>query len=315
MAAFVGLPVATVGGRRPRSLSSRLRGTPLVAPLLSPRCSLTGPGGGVGSGALWQRRAAVAAAQSAAPAAASGALAFDKVPAFNPYEDDDDDDDEGRGGAGGGGRGSGGRGGGGGGDGGGVPDGPRDPLAWAAHVWTYNLARRPILSKAVSTSLIGLLGDLIAQGVSHRRALAAVPAGCPYRPPFRLDARRAAAVTALGFVFTGPMLHGWYETLGRVFPGGGWAAVASSVVADQSLFAPLVNGVYLMATGLMEGGGVDDVTAKVRGGFGDVWRKSIAVWVPAQAVNFGLVPLVWRVPYVNGVALLWTVLLSSVAHA
>lgn len=283
-------------------------------------CSLAAPAGGLGGGARWTRRPAGGGRTPRAAAAASvqSVLAFDKVPAVNPYEDDEDDDDDGEGGGGGGGGaggGGGGRGDGDGGDGGGGPSGPGDLLAWAARVWTYNLARRPILSKALSTAVIGLLGDLIAQVVGHRQALAAVPAGCPYRPPFRLDARRAAAVTALGFAFTGPALHGWYETLGRVFPGGGSAAVAGSVVADQGLFAPIVNGVYLFATGLMEGGAPREVAAKARSGWAGVWRKSVAVWVPAQVVNFGLVPLVWRVPYVNGVALVWTVLLSCVAHA
>ncbi|GAB0494480.1 hypothetical protein MMPV_005774 [Pyropia vietnamensis] len=283
-------------------------------PLRVVQCSLAAPVGGLSGGTRWQSRLARG---SFLADASQSVLAFDKVPAVNPYEDDDDDDDdEGIGGGAGcsGGGGGGGRGDGGGGDGGGGPSGPGDLFAWAARVWTYNLARRPILSKALSTAVIGLVGDLIAQVVGHRQALAAVPKGCPYRPPFRFDARRAAAVTALGFAFTGPALHGWYETLGRVFPGGGWAAVVSSVVADQSLFAPVVNGVYLFATGLMEGGAVRDVTAKVRTGLAGVWGKSVAVWLPAQVVNFGFVPLVWRVPYVNCVALMWTVLLSCMAH-
>lgn len=335
MAAAFTLVASLGGGTRRLTVTPRLSVRPCLPPpplLLLPslrlpsrlptaqllqgvvQCSLAAPVGGLGEGAHWHPKLK----WGSFPADTSqSVLAFDKVPAVNPYEDDDDDDgDEGSGGGAGGsgGGGGGGRGDGGGGDGSGGPSGPGDLFTWAVRMWTYNLARRPILSKALSTAVIGLLGDLIAQVLGHRQALAAVPKGCPYRPPFRFDSRRAAAVTALGFAFTGPALHGWYEALGRVFPGGGWAAVVSSVVADQSLFAPVVNGVYLFATGLMEGGAVRDVTAKVRTGLAGVWGKSVAVWLPAQVVNFGFVPVVWRVPYVNCVALMWTVLLSCMAH-
>lgn len=86
-------------------------------------------------------------------------------------------------------------------DGGGVLWGPGDVFACAARVWTYHLALLPILSQALSTTVTGLLGDMIAQVVCYPQALAAVPVGCTNRPPFRLDARRAAAVEALNSVY------------------------------------------------------------------------------------------------------------------
>ena len=54
--------------------------------------------------------------------------------------------------------------------------------------------------------------------------------------------------------------------------------------------------------------------AAVRSDWWPVVTANWKLWVPAQLVNFGVVPLHFQVLFANGVALVWNVYLSHMTH-
>lgn len=177
-----------------------------------------------------------------------------------------------------------------------------NPFLRLASLYLSAQSRWPIRTKAASTLVLSVLGDLVAQRIAARRA----------GVPFSLDGRRTAAVGAWAFCFMGPVLHHWFGALDRVFVGRGRAAVGAKVACDQLLFAPPFNAAFIGGVGALEG--ETRVVARVRGAIGETLRANWMLWPAAQAVNFALVPREWQMIYVNTVALGWSVALAYITH-
>ena len=52
----------------------------------------------------------------------------------------------------------------------------------------------------------------------------------------------------------------------------------------------------------------------VRSAWWDTVVANWKLWVPAQLINFGLVPIHWQVLFANGVATGWSIYLSRASH-
>lgn len=256
-------------------------------------------------------------------------LAFDKVPKGIPdwwdEEDDDDDEDnvnspfekrdrfnskkfdEGGGGEGGDYGGSGGgRGGrsdepddgGGGGDDG---DGKSNPFAASLAWYTSMLTKFPLRTKTITTSILGMLGDLIAQFSAHEN-------GTPYKH----DLSRTVAIGLWGLIFMGPVLHFWYTNLDRAVVGR--LSILGKVVADQTLFAPFFTTMFMFGCGVLEGNGLDTTKENWVSKFFPSMKASYMLWPLAQTINFMFVPKHFQVFYVNCVALFWNCVLTYISH-
>ncbi|KAF8933043.1 hypothetical protein BGZ58_006616 [Dissophora ornata] len=120
-----------------------------------------------------------------------------------------------------------------------------------------------------------------------------------------------------------PLIHTWYSFLEKNFPiniTSPSSSVNSSVkslpapssrliqtmtpalkrmVADQTLFAPA--GLALLFTGLtvLEGGGVQEIKDKLNNNYLTTLKANYAVWPIVQLVNFSLMPLQLRLPFVS----------------
>jgi peroxisomal membrane protein 2 len=218
---------------------------------------------------------------------------------INPYPFDKERKLGGSGGSGGGSGGSGSSGGGGSGGGGG---GFRPP-AFLLGLWGFYLKAlegRPVLAKGCTAATTNCIGDVIAQQLTKRP-----------EDPYRAD--RTLKFTALGFIVIGPLLHTWYNLLARTVTWKGPSAVAAKVALDRLFFAPVMIGAVFGATLAMDGK-AHLLRRKLEA---DWWPTVLAnwtVWVPAQAVNFALVPTQLQVLWAQTFAMAWKAYLSWKAH-
>lgn len=230
---------------------------------------------------------------------------FDKVPDKLPDwwdeedEDEEEDNDHEKGGNGNGNKGRGQGGGAGGGGGGGGGEEGIFALLLAAYVRA--IKTNPVRTKALSTGLIAILGDLLAQKISQRGD-----------GQFVLDLRRSASVGIWGLLALGPALHYWYGILDRLFLGR--YAVISKLLSDQLLFAPVCNTAFMLGVGSLEGNPFSEVSKTVREKFWPSTKANWTLWPAAQLLNFSLVPKTFQIVYVNCVALVWSVILAYIAH-
>ncbi|OAQ33823.1 hypothetical protein K457DRAFT_134150 [Linnemannia elongata AG-77] len=127
-----------------------------------------------------------------------------------------------------------------------------------------------------------------------------------------------------------PIIHTWYTVLDKNFPIAAQAVsnkqnqqaaakimqtlkpAVKRVTADQILFAPI--GLAMLFTGLtvLEGGGLQQIKDKLNNTFIPTLQANYLVWPMVQLVNFSVMPLQLRLPFVSVVGIAWNAYLSLV---
>ncbi|KAL2630900.1 hypothetical protein R1flu_015586 [Riccia fluitans] len=213
--------------------------------------------------------------------------------------------DGGNGGGGKQGGGEGGSGGGGGGGGGnegqsGAGDTGKSSRLWAFWLWYMGcLDSNPIFTKAITSALLTLFGDVFCQFVVDNAE--------------KLDIKRTCIMTLLGFALTGPTLHFWYLSLYKFVTVAGPLGVGVRLALDQFLFSPIFIAVFISSLMTLEGKS-SQIVPKLKQ---DLWEACLAnwkLWIPTQTINFMFVPQKLQVGFANIVALAWNTYMSYQSH-
>jgi hypothetical protein len=167
--------------------------------------------------------------------------------------------------------------------------------------YNHSLMTYPVITKAVSASCLVALGDVICQIIFSD----------PSSAPFSLQ--RTAQMGCIGLVLVGPSLHIWYGLLNRFIPEQSTRGALTRVALDQTVFTFPSILVFFTCLMLLEGR-PDDIVDTIRASFWDTCVANWQIWIPAQTVNFLLVPPMYQVLFSNCVGLLWNVVLSFLAH-
>lgn len=184
------------------------------------------------------------------------------------------------------------------------------PALAFGRAYNSHAQRRPLLVGTATTVLKTSAADLFAQTVIEDKRWDEV------------DWRRHGLFCGFGLVYLGGFQYWLYN---RAFvrlcaaatrAGGRAGSVAAKVVVDQGLHHPLVYfPVFYLLKGMVEGRTASGSMALCREELWDNCKALWAIWVPAQLVNFALVPQHLRIPYVAGVSFGWTVVLSAMRGA
>lgn len=154
------------------------------------------------------------------------------------------------------------------------------------------LAKKPILTKALTSAVGFALGDILAQ--------------CFLGGDAAFDWARFARVTSFGFVLHGTTGHVWYGKLDQLLPGTEAWKVAVKVAADQVLWAPIFTAMYFSYLGLAEGRSMDYIKAKIQNDTMAGVTASWKVWPIVHAVSFRFVPTELRILYINSIQVRWS---------
>ncbi|KFK26211.1 hypothetical protein AALP_AA8G217100 [Arabis alpina] len=171
---------------------------------------------------------------------------------------------------------------------------------WSFVSWYLALlSDYPVLTKAVTSALLTLIGDLICQLTIDKTS--------------SLDKKRTLTFTFLGLVLVGPALHFWYLYLSKVVTASGLTGTVLRLLLDQFVFAPIFVGVFLSAVVTLEGN-PSNVIPKLQQEWTGAVLANWQLWIPFQFLNFRFVPQNFQVLASNVVALAWNVILSFKAH-
>ncbi|XP_057804122.1 protein sym-1-like [Salvia miltiorrhiza] len=186
-----------------------------------------------------------------------------------------------------------------GGDAGGGGGGGHDSN-WSLISWYLSLlAKHPVITKAVTSAILTLVGDVICQLFIDQ-----VPSP---------DLKRTFIFTLLGLALVGPTLHFWYSYLSKVVTVPGASGTFLRLFLDQFIFSPIFIGTFLSTLVTLEGR-PSNVIPKLK----QEWLSSVVanwfVWIPFQFLNFQFVPQQFQVLAANFIALIWNVILSYKAH-
>jgi len=163
---------------------------------------------------------------------------------------------------------------------------------------------RPILSGIMITGCKTCGADILVQKAWEKKE--------------NIDWRRNAVFTIFGLGYLGGFQYILYNMwFPRWFIGNSFRAVAGKVAFDQTIntgvwYYPLF---YIVQDAVMQGrmntqslyDGAARYSRNVVTDMTNCWK----LWIPAQFINFWLVPTHIRVPYVAGISFVWTLVLSA----
>jgi Mpv17 / PMP22 family len=187
-----------------------------------------------------------------------------------------------------------------------IPSSLRRPLSSFLSWYSQQLDRRPLLTKSISAGLIGSSGDWICQYLSRHAALAVDSPTQPY------DWYRTGRFFVMGSLWVAPITSYWYTALAtRLVPGKtSVIRVTKRLVLDQFVFAPVFCPSFMGLLWLLEGLDLSTIAIKLKDVGPEIIVANWALWIPAMAVNFSVVPLKYQVLFGNVIALAWNVYLS-----
>ena len=165
------------------------------------------------------------------------------------------------------------------------------------------LTRHPLLSKYLShRAWTGMLitagGDLLAQAYEGNEGL---------------SSRRICNLAVYGFFLVGGFGHFWYRGLDRLFGAELTLGRASRKTVCELTYGLLDTVIFMgYAHGLS--GGHQSLGDKYKQDLGKVLGVGLCFWLPADLINFLLVPEPLRVLYVSVMSTVWYAFLSFASH-
>eukprot|EP00934_Nitzschia_sp_Nitz4_P005352 Nitzschia sp. Nitz4//scaffold91_size79674//33678//34502//NITZ4_005366-RA/size79674-processed-gene-0.107-mRNA-1//-1//CDS//3329560097//5342//frame0 len=190
---------------------------------------------------------------------------------------------------------------------------------WIFAWYSRQLERRPLLTKAVTSGVLAGVGDIVCQYLSYSHTIthhADTTATLTDSFWASIDWSRTAKFLGMGAFWVAPITHVWYHALSvRILPGSRTRSkVLQRLFVDQLIFAPLFVPTFLGGLWWLEGYSNAVILEKLWEATPSAVQANWTLWIPAQLVNFGWVPLRYQVLFGNVVALLWNVYVSWLAH-
>ncbi|XP_043271246.1 PXMP2/4 family protein 4 isoform X1 [Venturia canescens] len=125
----------------------------------------------------------------------------------------------------------------------------------------------------------------------------------PSQISLNYDWKQLQRYALIGCFVTGPILHGWYKWLDRIFRGTTMKIIMVKLFADQFILTPPLLVLFFISMSCLEGR--KDITRECRMKFVKTFQTSCLYWIPVQFVNFLLIPPALRVLYVSVAAFCW----------
>ncbi|KAI5824568.1 hypothetical protein K523DRAFT_315062 [Schizophyllum commune Tattone D] len=162
----------------------------------------------------------------------------------------------------------------------------------------YNAAllKRPMLTQCLTAAVLFSGGDVLAQQFVEKR-------GSLH------DYTRTARLAFYGGVCFGPPMTLWYQFLNRIKFASPRRAVIYRVWLDQAFLTPIAVVYFFSMMSLLEGKPYE-APDRVRSAYVPTIIRNWGVFIPAQIINFSIVPPQFRFAYVGVVSLFWNTYLS-----
>eukprot|EP00540_Astrosyne_radiata_P008475 CAMPEP_0116867508 /NCGR_PEP_ID=MMETSP0418-20121206/26666_1 /TAXON_ID=1158023 /ORGANISM="Astrosyne radiata, Strain 13vi08-1A" /LENGTH=246 /DNA_ID=CAMNT_0004503347 /DNA_START=52 /DNA_END=793 /DNA_ORIENTATION=- len=132
-----------------------------------------------------------------------------------------------------------------------------------------------------------------------------------------LDVLRTLRFAVFGFVLQAPWNHFYYLVLDGALPPTEYPWTGRTflkVLIDQLIQAPIFTVVMFCFLGLEDGMTLEEIHAQLKAEYLFTMMESYKLWVPATLANFGLVPPLYRVLFLNVVFFVWSVILSLILN-
>lgn len=182
------------------------------------------------------------------------------------------------------------------------------------------LEKHPLMTKAITASVIAGAGDFLAQYIAHKIHIKTNGIASVAKPLFRHDTRRGLACMCDGLLISGPLMHLFYDFMERILPissGGSFAAIVH-VLADSVLLDSIFVATAMTMTGLLEGFSFSsEIIPQFKSDYVPAltasWTTSTAL-IPIEFLCFRYLPLSLRTLSMNFTSVIWDGVIYFMAH-
>jgi len=181
-----------------------------------------------------------------------------------------------------------------------------------------HLNSQPVLTKAITGSILWGLGDCVAQVVPPAFAKddeGLTELAAPVKKEFVYDVLRTAKAVFYGFVIHAPLSHLHFNFLEWMTIKAGLQGLSITVfktVMEQFVYwSWFSNSLYHGAMGLMNGLSLDQTYDRITEVLMPTQYAQWSFWIPVQLLNFQFVPVRHQLNAVLLTSVVWTALLSA----
>ncbi|KAK9462597.1 uncharacterized protein V1516DRAFT_670666 [Lipomyces oligophaga] len=170
------------------------------------------------------------------------------------------------------------------------------------YAW-YNarLAARPLLTQCASTGFLFGTGDFLAQMMAPDQETEG-----------RYNYLRTVRMTFHGACVFAPVVSKWYVLIGtRInMPGKPTLEAMARMAADQLVWAPVGIASFYVSMGVLQLHSWNQIKQELQEKWYPTMVGNYMVWPAVQVLNFRLIPLQYRLMFVNVVSIAWNTFLS-----
>lgn len=186
-----------------------------------------------------------------------------------------------------------------------------------------HLQSRPVITKAVTGSILWGLGDIVAQVVptlffnddNNDEKSSETTTTVAKKKEFEYDYPRTARAMFFGFGIHAPLSHVHYNFLEWMTVRAGFQGVSVSVfktIMEQFVYwSWFSNSLYHGAMGAMQGMTMNEIYDRIADVLWDTQKAQWVFWIPVQLLNFQFVPVRHQLNVVLATSVVWTALLSA----
>jgi len=126
------------------------------------------------------------------------------------------------------------------------------------------------------------------------------------------DFLRTARLTVYGGTMFAPIMTKWYQLLNRLQFKTPLRGIAYRVYLDQAVLTPAAVAFFFTSMSILEGRGFGEAWNRLNSAYVPTLLRNWGVFIPAQIINFSVVPNHLRFLFVSVVSLFWNTYLSAV---
>jgi len=175
---------------------------------------------------------------------------------------------------------------------------------------TYSklLIEKPLLTKSLTSCATNAFSDVLCQKLI-------ITAKEEDDTSTSIDKERLIQAAVTGLIWSGPVTHYWYKilfeklTLSIKDPIIG---LVVQILLDSIIFSPITVSGYFTLRSIMEGSGIEGITDKLSTRLVKTVLGAWKFWPAANIINFGFIPLEFRVLYMNVLSVFWSFYLTYV---
>ncbi|CAL5385482.1 unnamed protein product [Camellia sinensis] len=163
------------------------------------------------------------------------------------------------------------------------------------------LDSRPILTKAITSSLIYMVADLTSQMIT-------LP------PSGSFDSMRSLRMAGFGMLIVGPSQHMWFNFVAKILPKRDVITTLKKMITGQVLYGPCVNGSFFSFNAALQGESGTEIVARLNRDLLPTLINGLMFWPICDFLTYKVIPVHLQ-PLINSsFSYIWTIYLTYMAN-